>query len=341
MSRLDHSEKRAYLRDGSLIFLDSDGNEQGGIMCEDGPPLSGTSGTGVGYCSKGTKLIDGTNGVEYINEGTSASPYWTPSSFNQAPLAAIFDDFRGLGAGKAIADTAATATLPSGLRVFGQGIEVNGDSGLVRGALADGSGVGGGGVDLGVLHVTNEDLHLSAIGTQERVFQPDTHKVCVIDITWTDVADILTSSVFCGFTGLAADALDPLASGATTTVTFNADDLAGLYSNAAMTDANGTFKVAEKSNLGGTQTSVTSVVDRQAAGTYQRWRLECNSSGVVRAFANKVDLGTILGPTAAATHDATNALDADEECSPVFYVENNTTTTRTANIKQFFTYFYR
>lgn len=41
-----------------------------------GAPVDGTSGTGAGRAPKGAKLIDTTNGVDYINTGTQASPAW-------------------------------------------------------------------------------------------------------------------------------------------------------------------------------------------------------------------------------------------------------------------------
>jgi hypothetical protein len=41
-----------------------------------GVPVDGTSGTYKG-AEKGATLIDTTNGVEYINTGTTTSPTWT------------------------------------------------------------------------------------------------------------------------------------------------------------------------------------------------------------------------------------------------------------------------
>lgn len=42
-----------------------------------GAPTSGTSGTGVGRCGKGSQYTDRTNAKLYINTGTKASPTWT------------------------------------------------------------------------------------------------------------------------------------------------------------------------------------------------------------------------------------------------------------------------
>lgn len=45
-----------------------------------GTPVNGTSGTGAGEGAPGSKYNDYTNGVEYLNVGTMASPTWTPLS---------------------------------------------------------------------------------------------------------------------------------------------------------------------------------------------------------------------------------------------------------------------
>ncbi len=83
--------------------------------------LSGLSGTGAGQVEAGDLLLDTTNYVLFVNEGTKASPYWTPGGLNQAALFGVNIDFRDQ-VGKAIADTGAEAILAgSGLRVFGQG----------------------------------------------------------------------------------------------------------------------------------------------------------------------------------------------------------------------------
>src|SRR5688500_11952838 len=87
-----------------------------------GAPSSGTSGTLVNQAEAGALLVDTTNGVMFINEGTRTSPYWTPCGFNQLPLWGVFTDFRSQ-TGIAVADTAAEAIVAdSGLRIFGQGL---------------------------------------------------------------------------------------------------------------------------------------------------------------------------------------------------------------------------
>jgi len=42
-----------------------------------GAPVDGVSGTGATRAPKGAKMIDTTNGIDYINTGTQASPVWT------------------------------------------------------------------------------------------------------------------------------------------------------------------------------------------------------------------------------------------------------------------------
>ena len=297
-----------------------------------GPPVSGTSfGSPVGVVDAGGILLDSTNGNLYVNEGTQTSPYWTPLSMEQPGLFSAYVQ-NSVGLGVPLANTNAEEYVAKGVRVFGQGLEVNDDSGFVGGTGVEGA-------EFNVMHVTNEASHLTALGTQAGIYQPDTHGTLAVDVTWADVADIATSSVFLGFIGTAASALDPVVTGATTTATFQIDDLAGWYSDSSMTDVNGGFLVSEKSDTSGTQTGLTTVVDRAAAGTYQRLRVEVTTAGQAIVFANRAEVGVIPGATDTNTHAAgENALDVDEEVSPVFYVENSTTTTRTANVKQFSTW---
>src|SRR5688572_21504488 len=95
-----------------------------------GPPSSGTSGTLAGIAEAGARLTDTTYFVEYINEGSRTSPYWTPVSFDQRALFGVWTDFRDQ-AGSALAATdAENILIGSGLRVFGQGLAES-DSGLV------------------------------------------------------------------------------------------------------------------------------------------------------------------------------------------------------------------
>nr|BDD47040.1 hypothetical protein 10 [bacterium] len=290
------------------------------VFTNTGPPSSGTSGTKATdtTLAKGDILVDTTNLVIYINEGSGTSPYWTPISFDQANLWGVFTDFRDQ-VGKALADTGAEAIIAgSGLRVFGQGVAET-DSGLVVQAAAEGGNVGR-------ITTTNEDAHVIAIGLEAGVMQPDQHGLLVIDVELTNVTAITTRAMFCGFLGLAADALDPAVTGATTVATLVQDDLAGLWFDTGLTDGDRLFGVHNKSNEAATQDLTAdgdTSVDIAAAGTYQRLRVEINSSGAMLGFVDK-----------AQVYSKTAALDADEECSPVLYLESNSAAVKSMDIRR-------
>lgn len=54
-----------------------------------GTPTNGTSGFGQGKLAAGALVIDVTNGLLYINQGTATSPLWVPISTSQLPLTTI------------------------------------------------------------------------------------------------------------------------------------------------------------------------------------------------------------------------------------------------------------
>ena len=128
-------------------------NNQVFNLVGEGSPISGESGTGRGVAGIGSTYTNLSNGVRYFNEGTPLCPYWTPISMLQPGLLAWFTDFRD-GLGKALADTAATATISgSGVRVFGDGIAET-DSGLVVAIGEDGA--------IASLTTTDEANHVAA-----------------------------------------------------------------------------------------------------------------------------------------------------------------------------------
>jgi len=261
----------------------------------------------------------------FTNEGTQLSPYWTPAGFDQAPLFAVHTDFRDR-AGKTVADAGAVAFLAgSGLRVFGQGIAET-DSGLVVQAAGEGGAPAR-------LTTTNEVAHTAAIGMAAGVFQPDQHQLLAIDAELSNVAAITERAMFIGFLGLAADALDPAVTGATTIATLVQDDLAGLWFDTGLTDGDRLFGVHNKSNAAATQDLAVdgdTSVDIAAAGTFQRLRVEINAAGDMVAF---VDQAQVCSRAAA--------LDDDEECSPVLYLESNAASTKSIDIRRFATWAYR
>lgn len=291
-----------------------------------GAPSSGTSGTLVNEAEAGALLIDTTNGVMFINEGTRTSPYWTPCPLNQFPLWGVFTDFRSQ-AGIAVADTAAEAIIAdSGLRIFGQGLTET-DSGLVVQTAGEGGSVGR-------MTTTDEDAHTIAIGMEAGVMQPDQHQLLVVDCEVSHVSAITLRAMFCGFIGTAADALDPPVTGSTTTATLVQDDLAGVFFDVGFTDADRYYAVHNKSDESASQSISTggrdTGTDVAAAGTFQRLRVEINAGGDMLVFVNKAQVASIA-----------DALDADEECSPVLCLESTSTAVKSLDVKRFATWAYR
>ena len=293
-------------------------------ICGSGARVSGTgsASTGKGVCGIGSTYTNTVTGVVYFNEGTALSPYWTPINLAHPSLLSWFSDFRD-GVGKAIADTAATVTIPgSGIRVFGQGIAET-DSGFTVAIGEDGP--------IGSLITTDEDAHLAALGvgiTTSVPFQPDTHGPLVIDVLISMSSAITLRRLFCGFLGTAADALDPPATGATTVITLVQDDLAGLFMDSIMTAASRLFaphnKSDEAATIATTAAGVDTGVNLATAGTYQRLRVEISAAGVMTCFIDKAQVTQIEA-----------ALDVDEEVAPVLLVGSTSTATKTMLVKRF------
>lgn len=296
-----------------------------------GFPKSGTSGTGVNSrngqgAPKGSIYVDVATGVAFVNEGSKESPYWTPVSFDQRGLMGWESDFRN-GTGKAVSDTAATATLVrSGIRIHGQGIAET-DSGLTV-AMDDQGAVAS-------LVTTDEAAHTAvlSVGTGTTpMFQPDQNGTCVVDVNVAQSSAITLRGCFLGFCGSAADALDPIMTYSGTTISFATtigDDVAGLAFNVGLTATDRWFAPHDKGNanasIATTATGVDTGVDVAAAGTYQRLRVECDADGTVRMFIDKA---------LVASFDAAT-LDVDEEIQPMFYIESTSAATKTALVKHF------
>lgn len=290
-----------------------------------GPPTSGTSGTLATVAEAGAILWDTTNNVSFVNEGTRTSPYWTPTSFDQRGLFGVWTDFR-TQLGKAVADTAGEAILAdSGLRVFGQGVAET-DSGLVVQTAGEGGNVGR-------MTTTDETAHTLAIGMEAGTMQPDQHKLLVVDVELTNVSAITTRSLFVGFLGLAADALDPAVTGSTVTATLVQDDLAGVIFDTGLTSASRLYAVHNKSDEAATQVLTSdgdTGINIAAAGTYQRIRVEISATGAMLVFVDK-----------AQVYSYATALDADEECSPVVYIQSLSTAVKSLDVRRFATWAYR
>ncbi len=290
-----------------------------------GAPSSGTSGTLVNEAEAGAVLWDTTNAVQYVNEGSRTSPYWTPASFDQRPLWGIWTDFRDQ-VGIAVASTAVEAIVAgSGLRIFGDGIAET-DSGLVVQTAGEGGANGR-------MTTSATSGKLLAIGTEAGVMQPDQHQLLVLDVELTHVSAITARSMFIGFLGTAADGLVAAVTGATVTATLVQDDLAGLIFDTGLTAAARLFGVHNKSDEAATQVLTSdgdTGVDVAAAGTFQRFRVEINAGGDMLAFVNKTQI-----------YSKVDALDADEEVSPAVYIQSLASAVKSMDVKRFATWAYR
>jgi len=292
------------------------------FMTNAGAPLSGTTaGTFRDFAQPGAHLYDTTNDVEYVNRGTKASPYWQPTSYEQNGIRCVHTDFRDVGDVAAVAGSAVEVILESGVRVFGQGLDEN-DSGLTVAAVAE---IG----NVATILTTNETAHVIALsmGDTTPIFQPDTNGPHMIEVEFSNASAITARAVFCGFVGAVADALDPVVTGSGTTLTLVLDDLAGMFMDTGLTDADGIFLPHNKSNAAATIATTATGVDisqtMPAAATYTKWAVQISAAGVMTAFIDYVEVGTIAA-----------ALDADEEMMPVFYLEANGAAIKSATVKQ-------
>lgn len=294
----------------------------------EGAPVSGNTGEASGYnvCGMGSFYTDVVSGMKYVNEGTAVNLYWTPVSLLSSAYLSWVTDFRD-GLGKAISDTAATATISgSGIRVFGQGIAET-DSGLTVAIGENGP--------IASLITTDEAAHLAAIGvgiTTSVPYQPDQHGPIVVEALVAMSAAITLRSLFIGFLGTVADALDPPVTGAATTLTLVQDDLAGLVFDAGLTDADGLFMPSNKSDAAASQTTASCDTGESfpAAGTYCLLRVEVLANGTMKCYKDKILIGTVVA-----------ALDVDEEVAPCLLVRSTSAATKTMLVKFFRTWGFR
>ncbi len=299
------------------------------FVAGNGFPSSGTTGTtvynGVG-ASAGSVYMDEDSGVQFVNEGTAASPYWSPTSMEQRGIVGVRTDFSGAVGRLGTATTASSqdANVP-GLRYFGTGIEENDATNTVQAITYP---VGG---PLLTMITENQANKLMALGYGHTtpLWVPATNGVMVIDVTFTAITDILTRSIFCGFTGESAEAMKPPVAGDTVTMTFEAtgtegDNVHGLFMDSRLTAASSLFLPSVKANAAATVTTtvaaLTTASTIPAAATYTRLRLEIDASGNLRAFKDKAQIHLV-----AAGASTSVAL------SPAF-AQANTTTTATLSL---------
>lgn len=294
------------------------------VLPVSGFPISGTSGTGAGtYAAAGALVRDSTSGVVFVNENTLASPYWTPVNFNQQGLVGLNTDWNG-ATGRLGSATTDNSIDTNGVKYFGQGIETN-DADT---AMTVSYPIGGPLLTFGTTDEANHSSSLGLGGTAG-LWKPATNGVMVADITFTAITDILTRAFILGFQGDASgaqeQALDPILTGATVTLTFSAvgtagDNLAGLIMDSRLTAADSIFAFNNKANAAATQltssAALTVAATMPAAATYTRWRVEVDTAGDMRVFVNKVLCKTVTG-----------ALTTTVAHKPVFQMVNTTTTT--------------
>lgn len=327
MSTINFGPGRVLVAEG---FQTQDGVR---VISGAGFPKSGTSAAGAtgflsGFCPlRGSIYIDTNTGVAFVNEANSSSAvYWTPVDFEQRGLMAYTDDFRN-GAGKAVSDTATTATLVrSGVRIHGQGIDET-DSGFTVAMSSAGA--------IGSLITTDEVAHTAVLsvgaGTTP-MLKANVNGTAVMDANITNSSANTLRSVFFGLCASAADALDPILTYSGTTISFAntiADEIAGLTASVSLTDNYATwFAPHDKANTNAsietTATGVNTGVAPAAAGTYQRLRLELDADGTVRMFIDK---------TMVANFSA--AITASTAVHPVIQIISTSTATKTLLVKRY------
>jgi hypothetical protein len=287
-----------------------------------GEPISGSAGTGIGVADGGAQYIDTDRKVTYYNETNASSPFWTPHDLAYHPnLLAFVTDFRD-GVGKALDDAAASLLLPCGVRVHGQGIE-EADSGMVVSWPEGGARA--------TLTVTNEDAHGIALSAAAALngapaIQPDREGPLVVEALLRIDTALTLRRLFLGFLGTVPEALDPPATGATTTITLVQDDMAGLFFDAGLTAATMFCAIRNKSDAAASQTvaATSTGVVCPAADTAFWLRVEIGRDGTMYCFINKVLVATVAG-----------ALDVDEEVAPVLYLGSTSAATKAMSVHRF------
>ena len=300
-----------------------------------GAPLSGSiEGSHAGNAAPDAICLDSLNNVIYRNEGTKASPYWSPEHLRTSiGLRGVSAQLNGGEGGSAtergIAVDTASTIVAHNVRVFGQGI-AEADSGIASSGTS--------GASTSNLTTTNEDVHTIALsmGESGHTLTPATHGPIVIDIDYTNDA-LDNRSIFLGFQDLSIDALIEPCIGATATITFNnvsvtCDNIAGMFLDTALTVDNKYFVVHTKDNgaanfatNGAPNASAAAGVGQvAAAATFQRLRMQVAANGTITAFIDKAVVGTQIA-----------ALDPTEPLVPVFCLGAGNASIAQVNVKHF------
>ena len=226
----------------------------------------------------------------------------------------LFNDFTGgeVGIANAVAYSASTGFHNLGdFKVIGDGIDVN-DSG----AVAVDGGLGG----VIRLTTTNEDAHTAALAT-EVMFDVALMGTLVLEAR-VQMAGLGARSSYIGFCDVAADAQGVFMTGATTTLTLTASDLAGFYYENGLSSDN--WHMVHNGGTATGETNSLSVVSdvTATAGEWDILRVEIYTNGTIRWFINgdlkqtvtngsstSVDLAAVVASTATAATIA--SLDVD------------------------------
>ena len=290
-------------------------------------PSSGPTGTGANtfgypastlYCTVSKAL--------FVNEGTLASPYWTPLDFNARGLIGARSNFGGAAYLSQLpnSDTATVNNLGDGIKVAGVGLAET-DSGLVISIDEAGR--------IARMTVSATNTKMISLGPSGvlPIFQPDTHGPFAVDTEYTNVSALTARSLFAGFTGSAIDAGTPMVTAVTATVTFTTtmgDDVAGILMDSRLTLASTLMCIHDKANTNGTQLVTAAGVNSNrlmpAAATYARFRVECDAAGNVRYFKDKIQIGY-----------AAAAMDSTQEHSPILAIMATASAVASLDIKSF------
>jgi hypothetical protein len=271
-----------------------------GLLETNAAPISGPTGTYGGTALPKAILINTANGTLYMNEGTKASPYWTPVNYIQNGLNACATDWRD-GVGIAIADTTASVTVAgSGVRIFGSG-KPQTDSGVTVSFAQAGPPVAS-----FIASATGSTAVIAAsLGSTPALWTPTANGTLVIDADVAMSSALTLRRFFIGFIGTCADALVSPLTGSTVTITQVQADVQGLFMDSGLTAATELFaphnKASEAGTIATTATGVDTSTVMPAAGTYVRLRVEITSTGIMKCFADKVQIASIAAAATAAT----------------------------------------
>lgn len=215
-------------------------------------PSSGPTGTGAGDFAWPAALLYCTTSKSFFkNEGTLASPYWTPVSIQDRGIVGAVSNWGGNAYVRqlALSDTTLLNDLGDGIKVAGVGLAET-DSGLA--ITADELGY--------VARMTSSATDAKMVSLNPSgvlpIFQPDTHGPFVVEADFTNVTALTARSLFVGFTGSNINANTPPVTAVTATVSFTAtmgDDVAGILMDSRLTLASTLMCPHDKSNTNATQ----------------------------------------------------------------------------------------